>query len=203
MPIRFDIEDNALLVRPSDLAIKEFMAIWQADTSAGKRIAQQHLMFIYHYCDTRSEFFDKDDEDKMQSCKANAYDSPAYTFDKKWAPLVEAAMKRYEELNETAPLRGVATIDRKIDQIRKIIDLTEPTIDEKEIYNKEGKVTQLIKPNVDRIIKASIDLDKMAETRTKMYERAMTGGNKTKNRAGAEASLLETGKLGIEPVKMS
>jgi hypothetical protein len=203
MPIRFDMEDNALFVRPSDLAIREFMDIWEADTSNDKQEAQDHLKFIYHYCDTRSEFFDSEDVEKLANCKANAYGAPDYKHSKKWAKLVEKAMARYEQLNEKAPLRAVATLDKKIDQIRTIIDATLPIIEDRKVYDKEGNLREEIKSNVKTIIDTSISLDKMAETREKMYERAMTGGNKTKNRAGAETSLLEAGKLGIQPVKMS
>lgn len=200
MAIRFDVEDGALLVRPSDLVHREFRALYEADKSKSKEKATQHLLFVYCFCDMESDYFENDDAEKLQNCKDNCYQDPHYEWDAKTRPLIEAAIAKYELLNENAPKRGLASIQKKIDQFRRILDATEPSLEEQVIF-ENGKKVKEIKPNYEAIADVVKAIDSFEVAYEKMEARIAKVPEGRKNRAGASESLLESGRLGPKPNK--
>jgi hypothetical protein len=203
MPITFEIDKdtNTLIVRPTDLSHREFNAIWEADKTKDKREAHRHLIFVYHLCDMRSDCFEYAEKEKLKECKRNAYDDEAYAFKGNWQALVEAAIAKYEQLNENAPKRALATIDRKIDQFQGVLDETLPLLERKTIFDKDsGKKIEEIEPNIELVLKTADGIEKMQVTREKIEARIAKLPQSSKNRAGAVESLLESGRLGIKPM---
>jgi hypothetical protein len=201
MPIQFDIVDNALMVRPTDLVHREFNAIWEADKTKDKREAHKHLIFVYTLCDVKSDYFENEYTEKLANCKENAYGDRDHAFDGKWAPLVDAAVAKYEKLNENAAKRALETIDRKIDQFRKLTDDTVPILEKKVEFGPDGKKCAEIEPNIGQIKDALKAIEEFEVLREKTEARIAKNPQGKKNRAGAAESLLESGRLGPKPIK--
>lgn len=203
MPIKFDIVDGRVLVRATDLLIREFRAIWDADKTKNKDEASAHLAFLSLYCDLEGAFSDIDYREKEQLVKGNVYGDSDYKFSSKWLPLINDGLKAFIRYNANAERRLLPVYTKKIDQIRSQLEEIEPVlVDTKILVHNEatGYDDEVeVKANIKDIMDIMTKLDSVIITKEKIEARVMKKPE-SKNRGAVETSLLEEGLLGIKPL---
>lgn len=98
----FIIEKNKVIASPEALLIKEFKDIWDSDKSASKDRAVSELAYVYFTTDYKS-IYQSYPEGEIRDNKIKE----DIIRDTKWksSELINKAIKKYEELQETPTLR--------------------------------------------------------------------------------------------------
>lgn len=98
----FIIEKNKVIASPEALLIKEFKDIWDSDKSTSKDRAVSELAYVYFSTDYKS-IYQSYPEGEIRDNKIKE----DIIRDTKWksSELINKAIKKYEELQETPTLR--------------------------------------------------------------------------------------------------
>lgn len=162
----FTIDNNKLSYTPEALAVKEFKALWDRDKSKTKDIAVEELSYVYHMADYKSDF-KAYDKDIMPEKIIEAVITTT-----KWKPdaLIEAAITRYKELQETPSMGILRDAEIAIAKIREYFRNIDVSDDE------TGKATTALINNV----KALGDLIKGMNVLKEIVSKEMNDGIKLK-----------------------
>lgn len=132
-------------INPSSLTIPELKKLWDRDKGKKKSKAYQEITYVYHMCDYNSEYSSYDLYHKEETIKKD------HIKEEKWKPdkYVQAAMKKYLQLQETPALRALKAQEELIDKITITIrdieqsDLKNSTVMDKTLSSSE-KLNKLI-----------------------------------------------------------
>jgi len=170
----FDVVDGKITVNASALNIPEFKALWKRDKSRSKLDAHAELSYIYYMCDYKSEFknFPRGvKEDKIRAAFTNKRLGEKWKADEK----VHAAMDLYKEMQQTASMRFLNSVENTIDKLADYLDDTEPD---------EETITAILN-TIDKGSKLIPGIPKLKETVSKEVS------ENSKIRGGGETSRFE------------
>jgi len=193
--LRFTLLNGKVVLDPTLVMIEEFTNILQyaekvKDTDLGNRM----LLYVFYCCDlTESNpLRDVDYRLKEEQSKARAFIDKSKKFNKKEKDLLDAAIDAYNFLNENALERATLSYDRKIDEIRSLLDATTPEVHA--VLNENGDISNYVSNNTI-IASFSKQLSDMAVFKLKAMETAKKIENTGRVRGDKGSSLIERGSF--------
>lgn len=131
----FKEENHQIIIDPEIKLIPEFKALIDRDKEKDKRKAMSELKFIYFYVDYRSPYMRFTKEDRLARVKRELQLAPDWTPDK----FVQAAMEKYDELQQTPSITSLSAIRESLLTSAKVIDTVREHIEVKlKDFNRQG-----------------------------------------------------------------
>jgi len=158
----FIIEKNKVIASPEALLIKEFKDIWDSDKSLSKDRAVSELAYVYFTTDYKS-IYQSYPEGEIRDNKIKE----DIIRDTKWksSDLINKAIKKYEELQETPTLRMLKGARKAANVITSYYEnLKEDKID--------GRTVTSITTSLSKIGEVVNSLDKLEQ----QIRKETTGG---------------------------
>jgi hypothetical protein len=114
----FDIVGGNVIMNPTILWIPEFKTLWDRDKTKHKADAVKEISYIVFLYSFKSPYLAYSERDRKTKVLHD------YFGDQKWEPdkQVEAAIKRYNELQETATTRLLNASLRLCDKVTEYFD---------------------------------------------------------------------------------
>jgi len=192
--------------------IKEFTDILDYATKKDDEdLGQRMLLYVFYCCDLTEQNPLRDVDYRLKESQANSRSFPGKKpkeFNKKESSLVDSALDAYNFLNETAIERATLAYDKKIDEIRTLLESTLPEIHatyethicEMCASNHDDALQEIqeIKSYVanDKIIASfASQLTTMAVNKLKAMETAKKIENTGRVRGKKGSSLIERGSF--------
>jgi len=126
----FDIVGGNVIMNPTILWIPEFKELWDRDKTKNKKNAVREISYIVFLYSFKSPYLAYSEKDRKVKILQDYFDNKDWKPDKE----VEAAIKRYNDLQETATTRLLNASLRLCDKVTEYFD----SIDFKE-KDKLGK----------------------------------------------------------------
>ena len=142
----FELKDYSLTFAPQALALKPFKDLFDADKSKDKHKAIMELSYVYFFADGRSDFIDiLNLEDRTQEIRISL------SLPKEWkpSPLVEAAIKFYQEREDTVANRLLQAGIQGAEKIATFINNID--LNERDEKNKMVHNTKQIQATIVRV----------------------------------------------------
>lgn len=150
-----DLETFELTLEPEVLKIKEFALLFSRDKTKGKLVAQAEMMYIWFFCDFKSDFGQIiDEDDRSAEIIATVEGLP-----KNWLPdeAVKTALEKYKVLSSTVASVMLSGAREILSNMTKYAKEASKNLGDKD--NDIGKIQAFIR-----------DLPKMTETLAKLEE---------------------------------
>lgn len=114
----FDIVGGNVIMNPTILWIPEFKALWERDKTKHKGTAVKEISYIVFLYSFKSPYLAYSERDRKTKILRD------YFGDQEWEPddVVKAAIKRYNELQETATTRLLNSSLRLCDKVTEYFD---------------------------------------------------------------------------------
>jgi len=178
------------------LMVPEFTEIWKWDKTKDKKKAHKVLFYIYLMCDLNDECPTKDLDQTIKDgqCRFMAYGSRHYVFDGAETDLVVQGIQAYTMLNEVAEERMLSTYDSKIDQLRDLLEETEPVIHEN-VNDRTGVVT--FATNIEIINRALKEISNLVKAKHDLRQTILAGFSAGHVRGKVQLSPRDKRKLRI------
>lgn len=166
----FEIKDFELKYSPQAMGITCFKNIFDKDKSKTKDNALKELLFIYYYCDFRSDFIDiKDIEERTKEIKLNIGLSTDWKIDKVVTEAINFYNKRENSTTEMQLLEAGLEAANKLGEHLKKIELDErnektnqPVHDPKKIQS----IIELLPKTVKSLIETKREIKKEKSNNT-------------------------------------
>lgn len=207
--LRFTINNGKVVIDPTLMMIKEFTDILDyAEEKNNKELGNQMLMYIFLCCDLTDSNPNRDVDHRMKRDQAlsRAFNAKDKKFLKKEESLIDAAIDAYNFFNETAIERATLAYDQKIDEIRSLMERTEPEMHAIQETHMCEYCAELNPEGVNRIeeiskyVSNAVDLEKfakllneMATYKLKSMETAKRIENTGRVRGNKGSSMIERG----------
>jgi len=195
MAYQFEFRDEKIVIDFRFYMFKEFVDIWNKDKSKEKLNANRMLYFVFLLCDIGKDNPLKDipSEKRESESKFRAYRNKEKEFSLEDIGLLEPAIKIYVELNTTAEERLLEALDKKAEQLSKILENTLPET----VTNSENGVVSFVS-NSKIITDALSKLSKIRTNREIVVSAIKKKAISQKIRGGLTLSPLVRGLLKIE-----
>ena len=128
----FDIQNGNVVINPTVIWIPEFKKIWDRDRSKTKEKASReisYIVFLHSFQSPYQAYTEKDRESKI--LQDYFKDSPDWKPDED----VKAAIKKYNELQDSAALRLLRTSKKALEKIEEFMDSAAPEDVDKIVKN--------------------------------------------------------------------
>lgn len=193
MPLEFEFnQKDELIITYQIKLFDEFADI--LNEVKPKRKANQLLHYVYLLCDRsdKNPLRDLDSAVKQEQCLYRAFKVRDVKLSEKEQQLVKAAIQVYKTHNESSKDRIKFSIERKIDQLAKMLDDTTPEI----IRNIDPKTGNVNFASNTKIIMDSIkELNNTLSTLDKVEASIMKQKNERQVGNKGKSSMLESGRL--------
>jgi len=168
------MKEGRLQMEPSFLMVPEFVSIWEWDKTKNHKKGHQLLFYVYLMCDLSDDCPTKDLDlsNKDQQCRYMVFGKKNYHFDDEEGALVSEALDAYTLLNEVPEERMLKTYDAKIDQLRILLDDTDPVI--RENINDSNGVTTFT-TNIDIINKGLKEIANLVKAKQELKQAVLAG----------------------------
>lgn len=172
----FRLDNHTLVISEEALTIKVFRQIWSRDKSKHKEKAIMELGFLYHFCDPRSTYAYKiDEEERMEDIKS------ALGLDKKWKPddLVKQGILVYRSLTHTTSSLLLEDVRHAVEVLRgefRDLDMKETDDKGRRIYKFNDITTAVAK--VPDLVKKLQDAEKAINS--EIMENSLMRGQREK-----------------------
>ena len=209
--LKFTLLNGKVVLDPTLVMIKEFTDILdyakkKKDDDLGNRI----LLYVFYCCDLTDQnpLRDVDYRLKKSQALSRAFLGKQKTFTAKENDLIDAAIDAYNFLNETSLERATLAYDRKIDEIRSLLENVKPEIHPNHKvhmceycseFNPDG-INQI--SEIDKYVSNATDIEKfskllndMATYKLKSMETAKKIENTGRVRGEKGSSLIERGSF--------
>ena len=164
------VSNNRLEISPYALAITEFKAIWDRDTSETKDRAIMELSFVHFSTDFKSPYRGYDMTSRELKIKKDLHFAEGWIKD----TLVALAEKKYDALQETPSLRWLKNMEQSLSQIEKFSTSYDPTKDL--TGSKYNAIVRAMK-TIPEIVKGLNDLRKVVEEEQEVKQKVRGGHN--------------------------
>ena len=119
----FDIENGQVILNPTSLWLPEFKKLWDRDKSKTKAKAAREISYIVFLYDYRSPYQAYPEGDRESRIKADYFsDMPNWTPDDD----INAAIKRFDEFQDSASLRLLRSIKLALESINEYFKTAGP-----------------------------------------------------------------------------
>ena len=166
----FDIESGQVVLNPTGLWIPEFKKIWDRDKSKTKAKAAREISYIVFLYDYRSPYQAySESERESRILKDYFADEPD------WAPdeVVKAAIKRFEEFQDSAALRLLRATKLALEAINEFFKNADAS-------------------DIDKIVKNAKELGNLVQSLDKLEQQVQKEQlEKSSIRGGMEIGLFE------------
>lgn len=203
--LKFTVFQHQVVMDTSVLLIKEFTDILEycKKKPDGEKLGNQFLLYIYYCCDLQQDNPLRDIDYRMKEVQANkrAFNSAELkVFTPKEQTLVDAAIDAYNFFNETALERASLTFDKKIDEVRTLLESMRP--ESHAVYktcvcanclNEEVDVIDKYVSNAADLEKFAAQLNNLATYKLRALETAKKIENTGRVRGSKGSSLIERG----------
>lgn len=199
--LRFTVNGGVVVLDPSVLLIKEFTDI--IDYCKGdKDLSNRLLLYVFFCCDLTDNNPLKDIDYRLKEGQAErrAFGERGRVFKAKEKALIDAAIDAYNFLNETSIERSTIALDRKIDEIRTLLEELKPeqhAVFEQHLCSMCAEGTENV---IEKYVSNAADLLKFGEMLDKfgtLKLRAMKTASEIENtgrvRGGKGSSMIERG----------
>ncbi len=192
--LKFTILNGKVIVDPSLLMVKELTDIIEyAKEKKNEDLGNRMLLYVFYCCDLTEQNPLRDIDHRMKEDQANVR---AFKKQKKFLvkeeKLIEAAMDAYNFMNETSLERAGLSYDKKIDEIRTLLDDIQPEVHE--VFDDDGNIEKYVSNNAI-IASFSKQLGDMAQFKLKAMETAKKIENTGRVRGDKGSSLIERGSF--------
>jgi hypothetical protein len=161
----FDIGGGNVIMNPTILWIPEFKALWDRDKSKHKINAVKEISYIVFLYSNKSPYLAYSEKDRRLKILEDYFEG------KEWEPddLVNSAIKKFNELQETATTRLLAASLRLCDKVTEHFDNIDFNINDKSgkpIYSLAdvvknlkdvGPVVKSLESLRDQVLKEQMD----------------------------------------------
>lgn len=192
--MNWKIEKDKLILTPESLLIPEFKELYDIE-----KAGIHHLKFVYLVCDKtlNNPLFNVAFDEKEIKAKQITYDYRNNTtnyirFYDRDKEVIDRAIKVYDSLNEKSEYRLMSSIDKKIDEIRIMMNNIEPKIVEN--LNAGTGVTTFAS-NVKIILDVLQQIDDLLASKDSIEKRITKEIGKSKAKGDNKRSPLEQGLL--------
>lgn len=194
--LKFTLKEGRVIVDPNILLIEEFNNILSHGKKAKQEdVALRMLLYVFYCCDLSADnpMRDLDYRQKPEQAFNTAFRAlKKDKFSAQEEDLVNAAISAYNMFNENAAERAVLAIDEKIDQIRTVLENTEPII-ERNINAATGAVAFVSNEKIlGNMVK---QVDEFMKMKISIQDSAKKLENTGRVRANKKSSALERGNL--------
>jgi hypothetical protein len=171
--ISFVMKDGRLQMTEQFMMIPQFVDIWERDKTERKEHANKLLFYVYLMADLSEDCPTKDLDHSMkdQECRFLAFKSKNYQFEDEDVEYVQAALDAYKKFNENAEERMLKTYDKKIDEVRHMLDETTPQISDG--VNNSG--VTVYTSNVDIINRALKEVSNLVKAKNDLRQAILAG----------------------------
>ncbi len=143
--IEFTVYKDTLSVDPDSLTNPDIRYLWELDKSKKKDKALKAILYVFFKEDLSNEnplsqipYYERESD-----CRLRAFGDPDFEFyslgDEDWTEAIEMACSSYR-LEVADTLKDIYTLDKKMDQLGKMLLKTKPKIIRNE-HDTSGKVT--------------------------------------------------------------
>ena len=166
----FDIENGQVILNPTSLWIPEFKKLWDRDKSKDKEKAAKELsyiVFLYDYRSPYQAYPEKERESKIIE--------DYFSDESDWKPDedVKAAIKRFEEFQDSATLRLLRSTKYALEAINEYFKNADPE-------------------NIDKIVKNAKELGNLVQSLDKLEQQVQKEQlEKNSARGGMDIGLFE------------
>lgn len=192
MPLKLDIVNDKVVITPSMKVIPELDKII---TLSNKKKSNQYLMYIYFSSSLDEENPYRDLEIPVRETEAlfrafNTTKKVALTDEEK--AIIVPAKEAYIKYTETADERIVFSYNRKLDELKELLDSNKPVI-ERFDNPQTGEVK--FSTNSDIITKIMGSIDSLIEKREKIKASLLNQNTTGRVKGGYASSLIEKGNF--------
>ena len=200
--IKFDIRKERLIIDPTFLMFDEFTNIWKWDKTQLKANATKLLRFVFHLCDLSDDNPLRDIEysKKEVECKFRVFGNRDHLFSDDELSLLHPAIDCYTQQNTTSEERMMEVFNKKIDQIKDVLEDAEPEFI-KNINANTGEIK--FTSNLDIITKALKEIDNILEAKNKIKAKVMRESSGSKVRGNLKRSALSKGAFKINEDRLT
>lgn len=191
--LRFTLLNSKVVLDPQLVMIEEFTDILSyAKSKKDEDLGNRMLVYVFYCCDLTEQnpLRDVDYRLKEEQALSRAFIVKNKKFTKQERTLLDAALDAYNFLNENALERATLSYDRKIDEIRTLLDTTTPEIHS--VTDQAGDVISYVSNNTI-IASFAKQLSDMATFKLKAMETAKKIENTGRVRGDKGSSLIERG----------
>lgn len=140
----FDFKDYKVVINPEAVVIPPFNEIWERDKTKTKHKAIQEISYVYFLSDFKSPYAIYNDAQRPRKIKED------FIKDSKWKPdkLVEQAIKKYDELQQTRSMRFLNSargLQEKLEKYFNEVDFAQLDDKGKPIYSAKDAMANLEK----------------------------------------------------------
>src|SRR3990167_8155919 len=146
---KFILENNKVKISPEALLIQAFKNVWDKDTSKTKDKALAELGYVYFIADYKSDYLAYPENTRTKQIAIDTMKDSNYKPDE----TVKAAIKKYEELQNTPTLRLLKSARHALEEVSSYFDVVKPT---------DRNVTA-ISASIEKIGKIAESLDKLED----------------------------------------
>jgi len=123
----FEFRDGRFVTNWQFFLFKEFTDIWNYDKTVDKDAANKLLYFVFLIADITDENPLLDEtKNRWTEAKFRAFNDSHKEFTDKQSKLIDAAIKRYIELNNTPEERLLTAFDNMANRLAHVVDTTTP-----------------------------------------------------------------------------
>lgn len=193
--LRFTLINDKVVLDPNIILIQEFKNILDYYKAKKKpEAAFDMLLFVFYCCDLTEANFLRDTDHRLKKSQAarRVYnkDEKELNFSAEEQQLLDSAIDAYNFFNETALERATLAFDKKIDEIRSLMD--EITPNSTSLEDADGQIIKYVS-NAGDIEKFSKLLSDLAVYKLKSLETAKKIENTGRVRGNKGSSLIERG----------
>jgi len=186
--LKFTLVKGKVVLSPNIVLFDELKTVY--DMKDGDKLLQ--TIYYMHSRDTENPFRDLDSVVKESNVFMAVFKKEslkALKLNKKGNDAYLAAEKLFLKFNDTAESRLHSSIDKKLDEISRLLDETVPTIEES--VTKSGEVKY--NSNLTIILNMFSKIEVILKARTTLESAILKNESKGKLRGGGKSSFRETG----------
>ena len=192
MPLRLDIVNDKVVITPSMKVIPEIDAIINLPD---KKKVNQYLMYIYFTSSLEEENPYRDLEAKAREKESiyrafNNHKKEELTPEEK--KIILPAKEAFIKHTETADERIVFSYNRKLDELKELLDSNTPVI---ERFDNPATGEVKFSTNSDIITKIMGSIDSLIEKREKIKASLLNQSTSGRVKGGYSSSLIEKGNF--------
>jgi len=150
----FRVKDWKLVMEPEALEIQAFKVILDRDKSKQKEFAIKELLYVYFYCDIRSDFVILPVKEREEAIKKELVLPNKWKQDKS----IEEAIRVYNEYSETTIQRLYKQAVKSVHDIGNYLEHTDELLAERDDRGKPVTDIGKITASVQRLPKLMADL---------------------------------------------
>ena len=177
------MKNNKPSISPEALNIPEFKLLWTRDSKRHKTSSVEDLAYVYYMADWQSPYRAYPPEERSAAVKKDIIERGRWKED----DAIKAAIRKYEEMQETPALRYLKSVEGAVEEMMKFFDNVNFDPEKKTTEGNKVPMSD-IKKVMESVSKASVILKTLQELKERVRKEQDAADN---IRGGGSAGLYE------------